>query len=102
MGNYKLALSGMMPDYAECLCSIKADVAIPVDVSNWGAYALAAAMSMDAGEWLAQTEAEETAMLEALRDAGAVDGVTKKPSTSVDGFDISRHLKICAALQSLL
>ncbi|MDR1137691.1 MAG: DUF4392 domain-containing protein [Synergistaceae bacterium] len=102
MGNYKSRLSEMMPDYAECLCSVRADVAIPVDVSNWGAYALAAAISIDAGEWLAQTEAEEIAMLSALKDAGVVDGVTKKPSASVDGFDISKHLKIRAALQDLL
>jgi hypothetical protein len=102
MGNYKPDLCEMMPDYAECLCSVRADVAIPVDVSNWGAYALAAAISADAGEWLAQTEAEETAMLEALRSAGVVDGVTKKPSASVDGFGISRHLEIRSALQNLL
>jgi hypothetical protein len=102
MGNYKSALSEMMPDYAECLCCVKADVAIPVDVSNWGAYALAAAISVDAGEWLAQTASEEAAMLEALRRAGAVDGVTQKPSASVDGFDVSKHLKIRAALQDLL
>jgi hypothetical protein len=102
MGNYKPGLSEMMPDYAECLCEVKADVAIPVDVSNWGAYALAAAISVDAGEWLAQTAAEETAMLESLRRAGAVDGVTKKPSASVDGFDISKHLEIRSALQDLL
>jgi hypothetical protein len=102
MGNYKPALAEMIPDYAECLCTVKADVAIPVDVSNWGAYALAAAISMEAGEWLAQTESEETAMLEALRAAGAVDGVTKKTSASVDGFDVSKHLEIRAALQDLL
>lgn len=101
MGNYKSRLAGMMPDYAECLCRVKADVAIPVDVSNWGAYALAAAISLDVGEWLAQTASEEIAMLEALRSAGAVDGVTKKPSLSVDGFDISKHLEIRSALQEL-
>ncbi|MDR1510233.1 MAG: DUF4392 domain-containing protein [Synergistaceae bacterium] len=102
MGNYMSRLSEMMPDYAGCLCTVKADVTIPVDVSNWGAYALAAAISIDAGEWLAQTESEEIAMLEALRAAGAVDGVTKKPSVSVDGFDISKHLKVRADLQDLL
>jgi hypothetical protein len=102
MGNYKSRLSEMMPDYAECLCSVKADVAIPVDVSNWGAYALSAAISIEAGEWLAQTASEEIAMMAALNEAGAVDGVTKKPSASVDGFDISKHLEVRAALQGLL
>jgi hypothetical protein len=102
MGVYKAALSRLMPGYAKCLCSIGADVAIPVDVSNWGAYALAAALSVKAGEWLAQTENEEIKMTEVLRKVGAVDGVKKISSGSVDGFDISKQLQIRSALRDLL
>jgi hypothetical protein len=101
MGNFTTELRAMMPNYARCLSSVGADVCIPVDVSNWGAYALSAALSHDSGVWLGQTEAEETAMLEALASAGAVDGTTKKISMSVDGFDISKHLEIVSSLRSL-
>jgi hypothetical protein len=102
MGNFAERLSAMMPDYAKCLSSVRADVCIPADVSNWGAYALASALSFERGEWLGQTEDEETAMLEALASAGAVDGVTKTRSLSVDGFDISKHLEIISSLRGLI
>jgi hypothetical protein len=101
MGNYTAPLRAMMPGYARCLSSVGADVCIPADVSNWGAYALSAALSLDRGVWLGQTEAEETAMLAALVSAGAVDGTTKKISMSVDGFDISKQLEIVSSLRGL-
>ncbi|MDR1966300.1 MAG: DUF4392 domain-containing protein [Synergistaceae bacterium] len=102
MANYRVALAEMMPSYSGCLSSVGADVCVPADVSNWGAYALAAALSVEVGEWLAQSEAEEAAMLEALRNAGAVDGVTKKTGMSVDGFGLARHLKVCSELMGLM
>ncbi|MDR1580242.1 MAG: DUF4392 domain-containing protein [Synergistaceae bacterium] len=102
MGNFVEPLRVMMPNYARCLSSVGADVCIPVDVSNWGAYALAAALSRDHGVWLGQTESEERAMFEALSSAGAVDGASKKISMSVDGFDISKQLEIVSSLRSLL
>jgi len=102
MGNYKTSLEMMMPNYAECISSVKADVSIPADVSNWGAYALSAALSIAEGKWLAQTEEEEIEMMKALSRIGAVDGVKKIPSLSVDGFDISKQLEICSALRNLL
>jgi hypothetical protein len=102
MGNYTEQLRVMMPDYAECLSSVGADVCIPVDVSNWGAYALSAALSLERGVWLGQTASEEAVMAEALASAGAVDGTKKEVSLSVDGFDISKQLEVVSSLQCLL
>jgi hypothetical protein len=102
MGSIRTALAEMMPGYAECLSCVEADVAIPADVSNWGAFALAAALSIERGEWLAQSEADEIKMMEALMRNGAVDGVSKKPTASVDGFDIAKQLEIRQALRNLL
>ena len=102
MGNFNGLLSAMMPDYAGCLSSVRADVCIPVDVSNWGAYALAAALSRERGVWLGQTASEEAAMLEVLVSAGAVDGVRKERSMSVDGFDMPKQLEVVSFLRSLL
>ena len=102
MANYSSALAGLMPDYAACLSAVGADVAIPVDVSNWGAYALCAALSLEAGKWLAQSEDGEIKMIEALVRAGAVDGMKKTASLSVDGFGIAKQAEIIRALRSLL
>jgi hypothetical protein len=101
MGNYREALSEIMRGYGNCISVVGADVCIPVDVSNWGAYALAAALSIDSGEWAAQSAEEETAMLEALCAAGAVDGVSKKSGMSVDGFGLEKQLEVCSSLRSL-
>lgn len=99
MGNYADSLAEIMPDYVECLSTVGADVAIPADVSNWGAYAVVAALSLDAGAWLGHTDEDEIKMAEALLKAGAVDGLRKTPSVSVDGFDLQIQLEILAALR---
>lgn len=95
-------LSRIMPGYSNCLCSVKADVCLPVDVSNWGAFAVAAAISCLRGKWLGQTGEEDVAMFEALHRCGAVDGVTKKNELSVDGLPMEVHLKIRDELEALL
>lgn len=102
MGCYLTPLSGMMLAYSSCLCSVNADVCLPVDVSNWGAYAIAAALSAVCGKWLAQTRDEDSAMFDALLASGAVDGVTKKNETSVDGLDMKTHMNIRDELESLV
>jgi hypothetical protein len=99
MGCLEGELCGMMPDYADCLCVIGADVCIPVDISNWGAYALSAAVSAVEGRWLGQSSEEESAMLYALADSGAVDGLTGKSEASVDGLRLDRHLEVISLLR---
>lgn len=101
MGAIREALCERMPDYAKCLCVVGADVCLPVDVSNWGAYALVAAMSSLTGEWLGQTVREERAMLEALHACGAVDGVSKRSALSVDGLELDAQLQVRDALERL-
>ncbi len=101
MGAIYESLCKRVPDYANCLCVVGADVCLPVDVSNWGAYALVAAMSSLEGEWLGQTAQEERAMLETLRACGAVDGVSKRSALSVDGLDIEVQLRVRDALEQL-
>jgi hypothetical protein len=100
MGNFNSQLRELMPGYGECLCVVKADVCLPVDVSNWGAYALAAAMSAVYGRWLGQSLEEEASMLRALAAAGAVDGITKRNEASVDGFGLERQLEVVSLLKA--
>jgi hypothetical protein len=63
-----------------------ADEVIPAGISNWGAYALVAALSLLAGRQLLRSPADERTRLEALLAAGAVDGCTRQPDLSVDGI----------------
>jgi hypothetical protein len=78
-------------------CRSSTDWTIACGVSNWGAYALGAAVAWLRGrpELLAEwSDDRERAVLAALVDAGAVDGVTRRPTMSVDGLAIEQHLAI--------
>ena len=67
-------------------CSTPADYLIPAGISNWGAYALVAALSLLSGRLLLRPPEHEGAVLQALLDVGAVDGCTRKNELSVDGL----------------
>ncbi len=88
MGNFIVELQEMMPEYKACLSVIGTDVAIPVDVSNWGSYALTAELSHIWGVWRGHRCGEEGAMLEALKNCGSVDGKNLDTDLSVDGFPL--------------
>ena len=100
MGNFTHELAEINPTYADCLCVVGADVCIPVDVSNWGAYALVAALSASGDSWLGQSAEEERAMLETLCSCGVVDGVTKRCEPSVDGLGLDEQLRVREALEA--
>jgi hypothetical protein len=72
-------------------CRVATDWTVACGVSNWGAYALGAAVASlrRRPELLDQwTDERECRVLAALVEAGAVDGVT----LSVDGQPIEQHL----------
>lgn len=83
-------------------CRVATDKVITAGISNWGAYALVAAMAVvDPTVRAADTlsVAGERELLEKLvRDAGAVDGVTLERSLSVDGVDAEAYLAHLAAI----
>jgi hypothetical protein len=90
---------------ARIACRVASDWTIACGVSNWGAYALAAAVAHLAGqsqrlaEWSDQCERE---VLTAMVEAGAVDGVTGKQCLSVDGIGIDQHLAIWGQIRDAL
>lgn len=99
LGIFREALSRLMPGYGRCLSVIEADAAIPVDISDWGGYALAGLLSLPAGKWLGAEEEEVDAMLRALVAAGAVDGVNRRRAPTVDGFPAEDHRRFIGLLK---
>ncbi len=67
-------------------CATPADYVIPAGISNWGAFALVAALSLLSGKLLMRPPEHERAVLKALLAAGAVDGLTRQQTLSVDGL----------------
>jgi|EP00505_MAST-04D_sp_SCG-Rhode-Island_P001771 hypothetical protein len=87
-----------------------ADHLLVASVSNWGGYAVAAALEVlsiahaeEAGQNkpspLLPTEDEERQAVEAAVHAGARDGVTGKKEVTVDGMDIGTSLGILQELR---
>ncbi|MGC9490373.1 MAG: DUF4392 domain-containing protein [Thermovirgaceae bacterium] len=101
MGCLKGKLEALLPSFSCCLCRVKADVAVPVDVSNWGAYALTGMLSVRARKWLGHEPEEEGAMLEAMVARGAVDGVSCQKTPSVDGMPAEVHAAVVARIKAL-
>lgn len=79
-------------------CATPADYVIPAGISNWGAYALVAALSLLAGQLLLRPPEHERAVLQALLAAGAVDGCTREPTLSVDGLPWDDYAKVLAEI----
>lgn len=78
-----------------------ADHVIAAGISNWGAYALVAAMAELSGRPLLAAPAVEGVLLEALRAAGAVDGCTKRADLSVDGIGWEDYAATLAEIHAL-
>lgn len=87
LGGLRDALRDRVPHGELIFCTTPADYVIPAGISNWGAHALVAVLSLVAGQQLMRPPEHEHTVLDALRLAGAVDGCTKKNEVSVDGID---------------
>lgn len=86
LGSLRDSLKHKIPQGNLIFCATPADYVIPAGVSNWGAYALVAAMSLLSGQRLLKSPEHEQTILDALLTAGAVDGCTQKRESSVDGL----------------
>jgi hypothetical protein len=89
-------------------CVVAADHLIAASVSNWGGYALAAAVALahtqktnnskeeDAAKWIERcvpSEQEEIALLDRCVAAGCRDGVSGKMEATVDGMPLETSLQ---------
>ncbi|MDR0378782.1 MAG: DUF4392 domain-containing protein [Candidatus Accumulibacter sp.] len=104
-GGNELGLGGLRQAFCGCVefgetifCATPADYTIPAGVSNWGAYALAAALSLLAGRLLIRAPAHERSVLAAMVAAGAVDGCTQRCALSVDGLAWDDYASVLEAI----
>ena len=78
------------------------DYLIVAGVSNWGAHALVAALSiLFKQDLLYSTETEER-LLRAIVGIGAVDGMTKQNTLTVDGLGIKDNTKVLKNLRTVV
>ncbi len=110
-----------IPNASQIACTVAADHLIVCSVSNWGGYALAAAVSLASfpkeGEsegdshianslekWLDNSlprEEEQFAACEALVAAGARDGISKQQEMCVDGMPFEESLRVMREIREI-
>jgi len=89
-------------------CTTPARHLIVAGVSNWGAYALLGALAASSAEkraalLAALDEKLDRRILERMvRDGPAVDGVTRLPNLTVDGFDPETHHRVLREIRALV
>ena len=86
LGSLREKLSGMINHGELIFSATAADHVIAAGISNWGAYALTAALSLLSGQLLIRSPDHERTVLDAMVRAGAVDGCTRCCALSVDGL----------------
>jgi len=101
MGAIPEAVAAHIPHGAVLCSEIATDVLFPVGVSNWGCYAVTAALAIMTGnEDLIHTPDLERRLLEASPQIGLVDGTSGRLEPTADGLPIETHLGIAELLQT--
>ena len=77
------------------------DRLVIASVSNWGGYGLVAAISRLSGRNLLPSAEAEATMVEAMIEAGAVDGTTGDAVPTVDNFSMEENGALLARLHRL-
>lgn len=80
-------------------CAVTVDELIIATTSNWGAYALAACLAIQNHSPVLPSYRRVSDYLNRIVSLGCVDGVTRKPEPSVDGFPPGIEEEIFTALK---
>ncbi|MBI4202764.1 MAG: DUF4392 domain-containing protein [Chloroflexi bacterium] len=75
---------------------------ILASVSNWGAYGLIAALSLQSRRNLLPSPDEEAALIRRMVDRGAVDGTLAQRTYAVDGFPLEENREALERLHGYL
>lgn len=102
MGSLKEACADSVAMGHQIFSAASADYPMASGISNWGAYALAGAVSILAGTLLLPSPEEEYAVLQAVYEAGGVDGCTREHSCTVDGLPADEYLHIIRGMYTLV
>ncbi|WP_438312007.1 DUF4392 domain-containing protein [Sporosarcina sp. FA9] len=103
MGNVVNVVRKHVP-HGEIIASVtKVDLLVTASVSNWGCYAVCAAIALKTGNvnFLPQVS-DEKRMLEVAVLSGLIDGATGKTNTTVDGFSLETNIAIIEMLRAIV
>jgi len=110
-GRIRERLIDLDPALGACTCgcggglvaATSTDILFPAAVSNWGAYALAAALALLTGDsTCALTPEEERRMLNVAAVRGCCDGIRRRGAFGIDGFAGETSVRVVAAVRDLV
>lgn len=99
MGNVRARLGRRDRLAARIASVVRADHLVVAGVSNWGAYGIVAALGLLARRALLHTGEDERRLVEACVEAGAVDGISRRPEPTVDGLPLDAHTAVVDLLR---
>ncbi|SRR6266542_597981 len=99
MGAVRARLMRAGPRIRKAATVVSARHLVVAGTSNWGAYGIVAELSRLARRQLLHTAEEESRMVQASVDAGAVDGVTRKREATVDAMPLAAHVGMVELLR---
>ncbi|MBM4436180.1 MAG: DUF4392 domain-containing protein [Actinobacteria bacterium] len=83
-------------------CTTAATHALVASVSNWGAYGLLAMLEILTGASLVPTDADDDRWVRTAVAAGAVDGLTRAATATVDAFGAEHTAAVLAHLRRIV
>ncbi len=99
MGTVRARLRRASPRIAKVAAVVPVTHLVVAGTSNWGAYGIVAELSRMARRQLLHTAEDERRMVQACVDAGAVDGITRKPEPTVDALPLAAHVSMVELLR---
>jgi hypothetical protein len=102
MGSLKEACVSAVSMGEQIFCAAGSDFPVAAGISNWGAYALVGAVSILAGRPVLPSPEEELAVLQAVYEAGGVDGATREHTCTVDGLPTDEYLDTISRIYNLV
>jgi len=101
MGRVSSAVDDFVPFDRPFSCQTESDFCVCAGVSNWAGYGMAALLSSMLNRNLMPEPYELRDLLDAIVDAGAVDGVSGKAEPTVDGLEASWEHDIFSAMYQI-
>lgn len=102
MGKIKHYVMENIPNGNIIAASFATDYLILAGVSNWGAHALVAAMSILLRKDLLYNIETGVEVLKSIVNVGAVNGVTKENMLTIDGLSLEDNIKIFKAIRHVI